>query len=63
MSCSFQIISTQIYSFTLVGKSVSPDAKQLPLTVLVADIDSRGQRGRPQNTWKALVQKDRTKRE
>ena len=31
---------------------------RLPLTVLFADINSRGQRGRPQNTWKALIQKD-----
>ena len=31
---------------------------RLPLTVLSADINSRGQRGRPQNTWKALIKKD-----
>jgi hypothetical protein len=35
---------------------MAPD--RLPLKVLFADIDGRGQRGRPQITWKALVQKD-----
>jgi hypothetical protein len=31
---------------------------RLPLMVLLADTDSRGPRGRPQNTWKALIQND-----
>ncbi len=34
---------------------MTPD--RLPLTILFADIDSRGHRGRPQNTCKALIQK------
>ncbi len=34
------------------------DADRLPLTVLLADIVSRRQRGRPQNTWTALIQTD-----
>ncbi len=31
---------------------------RLPLTGLFPDFDSRDQRGTPQNTWKALIQKD-----
>ena len=35
---------------------MTPD--RLPIKVLFADIENRGQRGRPHLTWKALVQKD-----
>ncbi len=45
-----------IPSLTLHRKRVSHDARLLP--VLFAGIDSRGQRGRPINTGKALMQKD-----
>ncbi len=57
MSCSFHAISTYHHLHWLENlRRMTPN--KLTLTVLFADIDSRGHRGRPQNTWNALIQKD-----
>ncbi len=41
-----------------LGNGCGMTPNRLPFTVLFADIDSRSQRGKPQNTWKALIEKD-----